>query len=54
MKKGKKGVFGPKISAFFAELGGTTLPPLTENHSTQKPFAEMGGSPSPPLTEKIR
>ena len=31
------------------ELGGTP-PPLTENHSAQKPLAELGGTP--PLTEK--
>ena len=36
-----------------AELGGTPLPPLTENHPAQKPLGEMGGTP-PPLTEKIR
>ena len=35
-----------------AELGGTPLPPLTENHPAQKSLAEMGGTP--PLTEKIR
>ena len=44
MKKGKK-VFGPKKTA---ELGGTPLPPLTENHPAQKPLAEMGGTPTPP------
>ena len=38
---------------FLAELGGTPLPPLTENHPAQKPLAEKGGTP-PPLTEKIR
>ena len=26
-----------------AELGGTPLPPLRENHSAQKPLAERGG-----------
>ena len=31
-----------------AELGGTPNPPLTENHSTQKPLAELGGTPNPP------
>ena len=37
-----------------AELGGTPLPPLTENHPAQKPLAERGGTPAPPrLTEKI-
>ena len=37
-----------------AELGGTRLPPLTENHPAQKPLAERGGTPAPPrLTEKI-
>ena len=37
-------------------LGITPLPPLTENHSAQKPLAErraLEGYP-PPLTEKIR
>ena len=59
-KKAKNRVFKPKIPVFLAEfslaeLGGTPLPPLTENHSAQKPLAEMGGTPSPPpLTEKIR
>ena len=36
------------------ELGGTSLPPLTENHPAQKPLAEMGGTHTPRLTEKIR
>ena len=31
-----------------AELEGTPLSPLTENHSAQKHLAEMGGIPSPP------
>ena len=35
-----------------AELGGTPLPPLTENHPAQKPLAEVGGTP-PHLAEKI-
>ena len=30
-----------------AELGGTPLPPLTENHSAQKLLAELGGTPLP-------
>ena len=52
MKKGKNGVFGPKKNGFlaefsFAELGGTPLPPLTENHPAQKPLAERGGTPPP-------
>ena len=35
-------------TCFSAELGGTPLPPLTENHSAQKPLAlaEIGGTPS--------
>ena len=36
-----------------AELGGTPLPPLMENHPAQTPLAERGGTPAP-LTEKIR
>ena len=32
-------------------MGGTPLPPLTENHPAQKPSAEMGGIP-PPLPVK--
>ena len=48
----------PKNTYFFAELslaelGGTPLPPLTENHPAQKLLAELGGTP-PPLAEKIR
>ena len=44
--------FGPKKNCFLtefflAELGGTPLPPLTENHPAQKPLAEMGGNPPP-------
>ena len=35
-------------------MGGTPLPPLTENHPAQKPSAERGGTLTPPLTEKIR
>ena len=31
-----------------AELGGTPLPPLTENHPAQKPLEERGGYPPPP------
>ena len=55
----KNRVFGPKKSCILAEfpiaeLGGTPLPPLTENHPAQKPLAEKGGTPAPPLTEKIR
>ena len=34
-----------------AELGGTPLPPLAENHPAQKPLAELGGTP-PPLGGK--
>ena len=31
-----------------AELGGTTLPPLTKkNHSAQKTLAVLGGTPRP-------
>ena len=30
------------------QLGGTPLPPLTENHTAQKPLAERGGTPAPP------
>ena len=30
-----------------AELGGTPLPPLTDNHPAQKPLAERGGTPPP-------
>ena len=30
-----------------AELGGTPLPPFTDNHPAQKPLAERGGTPSP-------
>ena len=37
----------------FRELRGITHPPLTENHSAQKPLAELRGAPSSPLTEKI-
>ena len=39
---------------FLSGIGGTPLPPLTENYPAQKPLAEMGGTPSPPLTDKIR
>ena len=54
-KRAKISVFWPKIAVFsLAELGGTPAPPLTENHSAQKPLAERGGTPTPPLTEKIR
>ena len=28
-------------------LGGSPLPPLTENHSARKPLAELGYPPSP-------
>ena len=31
-----------------ADLGGTPLPPLTENHTAQKPLAEEVGTPAPP------
>ena len=34
------------------ELGGTPLPPLTENHPAQKPLAERVGYPHPPLNGK--
>ena len=34
-----------------AELGGTPLPPLTENHPAQKPLAERGVH-HPPLNRK--
>ena len=59
MKTDKKWSF-PTLNTCFlagfssAELGGTSLPPLTENHPAQKPLAERGGTPTPPLTEKIR
>ena len=56
METGKKWSFRTLNTSFLAgfslaELGGTPLPPLTENHPAQKPLAEMGGTP--PLTEKI-
>ena len=28
----------------FSGIGGYTSPPLTENHSAQKPLAELGGT----------
>ena len=31
-----------------AELGGTPLPPLIENHPAQKLLAERGGTPTTP------
>ena len=37
----------------FSGIGGYPLPPLTDNHTAQKPLAERGGTP-PPLTDKIR
>ena len=59
MKKRQKIEFSDLKDCFLvefslAELGGTPLPPLTENHPAQKPLAERGGTPAPPLTEKIR
>ena len=33
---------------FLSEIGGTPLPPLTDNHPAQKPLAERGGTPFPP------
>ena len=33
-------------------MGGTPLPPLTENHPAQKPLAEKGGTPALPLNGK--
>ena len=59
MKTGKKWSFRTLNTCFLAgfslaELGGTPLPPLSENHHAQKPLAERGGTPTPPLTEKIR
>ena len=59
MNKGKKWSFWTKKKCFLvgfslAELGGTPLPPLIENHPAQKHLSEMGGTPAPPLTEKIR
>ena len=36
---------------FLSGIGGYPPPPLTENHSAQKPLAEMGGN-SPPLKGK--
>ena len=58
MKKGKKWNFRTLNTCYLAEfslaeLGGTPLPTLTENHPAQKPLAEKGGTPLP-LTEKIR
>ena len=58
-QKGLELAFLAKNSCFqrifsLAELGGTPLPPLTENHPAQKPLAERGGTPTPPLTDKIR
>ena len=58
MKKAKKWSFRTKntcsLAEFsLAELGGTPLPPLTENHPAQKPLAERGGTPHPPLTKEI-
>ena len=35
---------------FLSGIGGYPLPPLTENHSAQKPLVELGVPP--PLTEK--
>ena len=59
MQNGKKIELSDLKYLFLAEfslakLGGTPLPPLTENHPAQKPLAERGGTPTPPLTEKIR
>ena len=53
MRKGKKWSFLTQNTCFLAEfslveLGGTPLPPLTENHPAQKPLAEMGDTPAPP------
>ena len=39
---------------FLSGIGGYPLPPLTENHTAQKPLAERGGYPHPPLNGKIR
>ena len=41
-----------KMEFSLAELGGTPLSPLAENHPAQKPLAERGGTPIPPLLEK--
>ena len=58
MRKGKKWSFWAQNACFLAEfsladLGGTPLPPLTENHPAQKLLAEIGGTP-PLLNGKIR
>ena len=50
MKKAKKWSFLTYNTSFLAEfslaeLGFTSLPPLTENHPAQKPLAERGGTP---------
>ena len=56
MKKAKNRVFRPKIppfsGMFLSGIGGTPLPPLTENHPAQKPLAERGDTPTPPLNGK--
>ena len=54
-----KGLKKEKHRFFGIELGGTTLPPLTKNHSAQKLLAELGGTPSPfneknPLSSILR
>ena len=47
-EKDKKWSFACFLAEFsLAELGGTPLPPLTENHPAQKPLAERGGTPPP-------
>ena len=48
MKKGNKYSFQTYNTCFLAELGGTHLPPLTDNHPAQKPLVEWGGTPPPP------
>ena len=52
-KRQKKWNFWTQYTCFLAEfslaeLGGTPLPPLTENHPAQKPLAERGVTPTPP------
>ena len=53
-EKRQKKVLGPKYlvfsGIFLSGIGG--YPPLTENHSAQKPLAEMGGIP-PPLAASL-
>ena len=48
-EKGQKIEFWDMKYLFFSRIlltriGGTPLPPLTKNHSAQKPLAELGGN----------